>query len=388
MLSWELLRMATGNLRAAPLRALLTALGVIIGVAAVVAMVAIGQGADATVLARVEGLGSNLIFITPNTGADLQLSDVGMITGMVPMLQGAAPVLQSPATLVAQGQNTSAPMFGVTAPYLAIRGLHVAAGRFVNALDVTQGEKVAVLGPTVATSLFPTGSPLGQSVRIDGQAFTVVGVLSPVGYSLGVNNDNVVFVPVTTAQQLVETTQVSEIVAQVRSASLAGVATTMLQRVFAALDPTVQDPVTVSSQDALLSTVSATHHTFTVLLAGSASIALLVGGIGIMNIMLVAVTERTREIGLRKAIGAKTGSVLLQFAYEAILLAVAGGIIGVALGTVGAGWVAHLGGWHVVRSWKAALVAFGFSLLVGLAFGVYPAYRAARLDPIVALRGD
>ena len=380
--------MALGNLRASPLRSLLTALGVIIGVAAVVAMVAIGQGADATVLARVEGLGSNLVFITPNTGAELQLGDVRTLTTMVPMLRQAAPVLQSPATLVAQGANTSAPLFGVTAAYLTVRGLQVASGRFINTLDVNGGDKVAVLGQTVATTLFPSGSPLGQPVRIDGQEFTVVGVLTPVGFSLGVNNDNAVFVPVTAAQQLVQTTQLSEIVAQVRSANVAGVATTMLQRIFAALYPTVQDPVTVSSQDALLSTVSATHQTFTLLLAGSASIALLVGGIGIMNIMLVAVSERTREIGLRKAVGAKTGSVLLQFAYEAVLLAVGGGILGVALGAAGAGWVAHLGGWHAVLSWKASVVAFGFSLLVGLGFGVYPALRAARLDPIVALRGN
>ncbi len=380
--------MAWRDLRTSPLRSLLTALGVIFGVASVVSMVAIGQGASRAVLARVQSLGSNLLFVTPNQGVALTLADVGDIQRLVPMIGAVSPVVDTPGTVVAQGQNTPAPVLGVTSPYLKMRDLHLAAGRFINALDESEGSRVAVLGQSVASTLFPNGSPLGQTVRIDGQSFTVIGELAPVGYSLGVNNDNVVLVPVPAAQQLAQTTELSLIVAQVSGASLTAVAADMVNRMFAAMYPSVTDPVTVSSQDALLQTLSETRRTFTLLLAGTASIALLVGGIGIMNIMLVAVTERTREIGLRKAVGAKTGQILLQFAFEAVLLAVAGGLLGVGLGTLGAGWIARLGGWQTVTSWRAPSVAFGFSVLIGLGFGVYPALRAARLEPMVALRHD
>jgi putative ABC transport system permease protein len=264
----------------------------------------------------------------------------------------------------------------------------VARGRFISATDVRTDAFVMDVGSNVAAAVFGSLDPVGQQVRLDGDTFTVIGVMAPKGAAYGTDEDNVVFIPVTTAEMLLQTTQVSAIDAEAQSAASAPFAADELERYYTYLYQGNPQAVQVSSEDSLLSTVQGNRKTFTYLLGGTAAISLLVGGIGIMNIMLVSVSERTREIGLRKAIGARFRDILLQFLAEAVALSALGGLVGVALGVAGAGAVARLAGWQDLIVPSSVAVAFAFSLGVGVVFGAYPAATAAALDPIDALRRD
>jgi putative ABC transport system permease protein len=378
------------GLAANKLRSFLTALGVIIGVAAVIALVAVGQGASAQVTAQVRGLGANLIIVTPerNKGTVLTLRNVQDVPTRVPEVTAAMPVVQGAVTARWRDQSWQTTLQGVTDAFPQLRGMNVLLGRFLSGDDVTQRRRVAVLGTTVLQELHVSGNPVGQVITVNGIPFTVVGVLAPAGgNSGGQNQDDAVFAPVTAAQRLLGTTSLSAVYYQARDEGVAPLAAGHLQAVFDHKFGRDQS-VRVLSQDQILSALQATTAVFTLMLGAIAGIALLVGGIGIMNIMLVSVAERTREIGIRKAVGAKRRHILFQFLLEATVLSVAGGLAGIGLGAAAARLLARFSQWHASVSAAAVAVAFGFALLVGLGFGVWPAVKAAALDPVEALRRE
>jgi len=384
----HILAMAWQSITAHLARSLLMMLGVTIGVAAVIALVSAGNGASAQVTQRIESLGANLLFINPGPGVQLTIADAALVPRVTPLVTAAMPVINSSGQLVYGGTAQGAPITGVDQLWPTLRNASVARGRFISSRDVAQDAFVTDIGANVAATVFGGLDPLGQRVRLAGSTFTVIGVMAPKGAAYGQNQDNVVFIPVTTAEILLQTDQISAIDARVRAPQDASYVADTLTRYYTVLYQGDAQAVQVSSEDALLQTVQSNRRTFTYLLGGTATISLIVGGIGIMNIMLVSVSERTREIGLRKAVGAKVGDVLGQFLAEAVALSATGGLLGVALGLSGAGSVARLAGWHDVVLPSTVLIALGFSLLVGVVFGAYPAARAAHLDPIDALRRD
>ena len=383
-----ILGMAWQSIVANLARSLLMMLGVTIGVAAVIALVAAGNGASAQVTARIESLGANLLFISPGPGVNLTLNDATRLPQVTPLVTSAMPLINSGGPVVFGGQSQGGPIVGVNQLWPTLRNASMAKGRFISSVDVSQENYVVDLGHSVASNLFGALNPVGQQVRIDGSTFTVIGVMAPKGAAFGQNQDNVVFIPVTTAENLLQTTQLSEIDVQVASTTAAPLAVDELTRYYTALYNDNPQAVQVSSEDALLSTVQGNRRTFTYLLGGTAAISLIVGGIGIMNIMLVSVAERTREIGLRKAVGARFNDILGQFLSEAVALSATGGLVGVVLGVSGSGAVAHFAGWKDLILPSTVIIAFSFSLVVGIVFGAYPAARAAGLDPIDALRRD
>ena len=384
----ESLRMAWRSLAAGKLRAFLTMLGIIIGVGAVIALISIGQAATQSVTSQVQALGSNLITVSPirSSGVTLYPQDVQWLQEVVPQISQAAPLLTGSVTALYGSKSYTTTVMGTTAPSLKIQGRTLSAGRYLIPSDVTYRRRVAVLGQTVVQNLFPSGqNPVGQTIEVNGTPLVVVGTLQAAGGGFGANQDDVILTPVTTAEEIVGTTQISAIIAEAKSAAIAPLAVAQIQAVMNHRFQN-QNAANVLSQDQILSTLSTITSTLTMMLGGIAGISLLVGGIGIMNIMLVTVTERTREIGLRKAIGAKRSAILLQFLVESSILSLIGGAIGAALGTGGASVLTHALGWQGGVNGSAVVLALVFSLAVGIAFGIWPAMRASRLDPIEALR--
>lgn len=367
------------------MRSILTMLGVIIGVAAVITLVSVGQGAERSVSQTIESLGTNLIMVTPGRGTTLELADVDYLKEKVPGVSAAMPIIQVSAEVSWRSNAETVNVQGVTPDFPAIRSFYPDTGRFIIQTDVDMRRKVAVVGKTVVENIFEGVDPIGQVISIKGQAFTVVGVMEEKGESFGIDNDNVVLVPVSTLQRLAGTKRISAIYAQAGDPDKTD---QVMSAITSAFDMKFRraDSVQVASQQQLLETVSSITGTFTVLLASIAGVSLVVGGIGIMNIMLVSVTERTKEIGLRKALGARKSDILTQFLIESALLSCSGGLVGIGLGAVAARIVSQVGGWPSYVSPASVALAFFFSLGVGLFFGLYPASRAAKLDPIYCLR--
>ncbi|MBC8014306.1 MAG: ABC transporter permease [Sporomusaceae bacterium] len=398
----ESVAIALDGLRANKMRAMLTMLGIIIGVGAVIAMVSIGMGVQDKVSSSIAGLGSNLLVVTPgasNAGGSRQAAGSGItlnekdalaIAQEVSGVNLAAPTVQRSYQVVFGNQNWTTSVQGATPDIMGVRSYVIAEGNFFTSQDIETRSRVAVLGKTVADNLFNGGTPIGQTIRINNAPFLVVGVLEAKGESMGGNQDDTVIIPLKTAQErLMGITYVQSINIQATGTDVINQAqadVTALLRARHKLASTTPDDFTVRNMVAIMETADQTTGMITALLGVVASLSLLVGGIGIMNIMLVSVTERTREIGIRKALGARYSNILVQFLIEAVVISVAGGLLGIALG-IGASYaVSSIAGWKTVISSIAIIVAFCFSVMIGLFFGIYPARKAALLDPIDALR--
>jgi putative ABC transport system permease protein len=397
----DLLRLALARLAVGRVRALLTMLGVIIGVASVIALVAVGQGASSGITTRLQSLGTNLLTVTPGasvtsgtrgaqgSATTLTIDDANAIRAL-PGIAAVEPELSSQQVIVAGSLNTTTSVVGTTPDYPTVRAFDVWQGVFLTNLSVEQSLRVAVLGATTADDLGLSANPIGSQILIRGLPFQVVGVLQPKGGSGFSNPDDQVLIPLTTAQRyFVGGTSVRNVGVSVVSADQMDVASaeiTAALRTRHNLAPSATDDFTIQNQAQLLDTVSSVTGTLTLLLAGIASISLIVGGIGIMNIMLVSVRERTREIGIRKAIGAKRRDILAQFLVEALALSLLGGVIGAVIGTAVSLAIDQAAGWRFTFNPSTLALALGFSAAVGVVFGVWPARQAAALDPIAALR--
>jgi putative ABC transport system permease protein len=396
----ELVQLAISRLAAARLRAVLTMLGIIIGVGSIVALVAVAQGATSGITDRIQSLGTNLLTVQPGSARSgfvrmgagsattLTLGDAGAIAALAD-IAAVAPEVSTQAVVVAGDENTTTSVVGTTPDYLAVRTFEIWQGSFLTDVANQESLRVAVLGSTTADDLGLDADAIGSDVLVGGIPFRVVGILQPKGTSGGSSADDQVLVPISTAQRyFVAGTKVRSIAVSVASAGaidLAKARMTALLQERHGTDGT-NDDFNIADQAQLLDTFSSVTGLLTLLLAGIASISLVVGGIGIMNIMLVSVRERTREIGIRKAIGARGSDILLQFLIEALVLSLAGGLIGIVVGVAASAVIAAIAGWSFSFSPLTVVVAVGFSLIVGVVFGVWPARQAARLDPITALR--
>ena len=401
----RLVRIATDSILKNKMRAFLTMLGIVIGVAAVIVMVAIGYGARSSIRRQIANLGSNMIMIVPGSSAQggvsqgagtfnrLTVDDAALLEREGELLAGVSPVVMVRAQIVGGAGNWRAPVNGVATAYQVIRDWPVASGAFFEDTDVQALRKVAVLGATVAKSLFPETDPVGQEIRLRNVPFTIVGVLARKGQTAGgMDQDDVVLIPYTTAQtRLSGSSFIGQILVSAYSPDgipAAQEEARTLMREAHRLAPNEADDFTVRNQDELAQTAQGTTRVMSYLLAAIASVSLVVGGIGIMNIMLVSVTERTREIGIRMAIGARGSDVLTQFLIESIVMSVLGGIIGIGTGFAGAMVLGRITGWSTGTPPSAAAMAVGFSIAVGVFFGFYPAKKASRLNPIDALRHE
>jgi putative ABC transport system permease protein len=390
-------------LRRNKMRSFLTMLGIIIGVGAVIAMLAIGQGAEYSVKQQISSLGTNVLIVFPGsqqsgglrmgagTVTTLTEEDAWAIQKECPAVAFVSPGARGGGQVIAGNLNWGTSIEGTGADYLEIRSWPIEYGEFYSEPDVKAAAKVCILGKTVADALFPESAPVGQNIRIRNVPFKVLGVLSKKGQNaMGMDQDDIILAPYTTVlrrlshfpylrQILVSATSPSNI-------SAAQAQITELLRMRHKIAPYDADDFTIRNQSDLAATATATTEILTILLASIASVSLLVGGIGIMNIMLVSVTERTREIGIRMSVGARGRDILTQFLIEALVLSLLGGILGILLGVGGSVAISSFAKWPTIITVFSILLSFGFSIAIGIFFGFYPARKAALLNPIDALR--
>jgi len=405
----ESIRVALRGLSANKLRSALTMLGIIIGVAAVISLLSIGEGAQAEITSQVQGIGSNLVSVYPgamtmrvgdtsSSSAVLTLKDVEAIADPLncPSVAAVAPEFNNSTTVAYGSEKLLNQVVGTTPEYDEVRNVTLAEGRFLESGDVTTRSRVAVLGSQTSVDLFGEQSPLGQTIKIDGQPFRVIGVMEEQG-SMGMmgSADTRVYVPLTTAQTRLFNARTSTGDYKVSSINVMALDEQSVDAATAEITDILRvqhklgyedDDFTIISQQDILSMMDEITTILTIFLGAIAAISLLVGGIGIMNIMLVSVTERTREIGIRKAVGAKRRDILMQFLIEAVVLSLIGGLMGIGLGVGLAQMVNLTGAFSTLVSTESVLLAVGFSLGVGIFFGIYPSMRAASLHPIEALR--
>jgi len=389
-----ILNTAVRSLFANKLRSFLTILGIVIGVASVVIMISIGNSASYAVTENIKSLGSNVVFLysrpTAATNRSLTRGDLEYLKKL-PYVKRAVPQINLNLNIWYGSSSENAQITATYPEFEEVRSAHPLIGRFINDADIAAANRVAVIGFNLAKNLFGSENPLGKIIRIGNFPFTVVGVLeSKGGQGMGISLDDSCIIPFSTAELRITGND------QIDLISIEAESEAVVRPLVEEIDIYLMKKYKISSdndkfymimsQEDILSTAESITSILTILLAGIASISLIVGGIGIMNIMLVSVTERTREIGIRKAVGAKKKDILMQFLVEAVILCFFGGIIGIVLGIAGSHLIAYYGNWVPVISLSSILLAFGFSAFVGLFFGLYPAYRAANLNPIEALR--
>jgi len=384
-------------------RSFLTMLGIIIGVGAVIAMMAVGTGAQENIKSQIASLGTNVILVFPGsfnqggvrsgtgTSASLTPEDLIAIQTQCPSVAMATPSVRDGGQIVYQEQNWRTSIIGASPEYFSIRSWPVSSGQYFTDADIRGATKVCVIGQTLVDNLFKGNDPVGQVIRIKKMPFKVTGVLSMKGQSAqGTDQDDIIIAPYTTVQKkMVGQTYLSNImISAVSEAAMLDAQTqiTDLLRTRHKLQPWDENDFTVRSQTEIATAAQSTSQVLTILLASIASISLIVGGIGIMNIMLVSVTERTKEIGIRMAIGATAKNILMQFLIEAVVLSLLGGLIGVLLGILSSTMISTFAGWTTMVSTTSIFLAFTFSAAIGIFFGLYPARKAAQLNPIEALR--
>lgn len=400
------IRISLRSLRANKMRSFLTMLGIIIGVGAVIAMLAVGTGAKNRIAAQISSMGSNLIMILPGattaggvrmgagTQPTLSMADTEAIKRECPSVEYAAPVLNGIAQVIYGTMNWSTGIIGTTPEMLFIREWSLLTGRNFNEDDIKSATKVCILGQTVVENLFGDTDPVGHVIRIKNVPFTVIGVLERKGQSpTGQDQDDIIYIPVTTAQKRIFGTtfpgMVRIIMVKAKGANMMDSAEREIRDLLRQrhrIGPRQEDDFTVRNLTQIMQVREQSTSVMTILLGAIASVSLIVGGIGIMNIMLVSVTERTREIGIRMAVGAKTWDIRLQFIIEALILSLSGGVLGIITGIICSKVISELAGWPVTISVFAIILSFSFSGIVGLFFGYYPAHKASLLDPIEALR--
>ena len=391
---YQLFKMAIKSIIGNKIRSILTMLGIIIGIASVIILIAMGQGTTKQVQDSIQSMGTNLITvnIVGNRNATVTTKELDQLKTK-PGIADISPTLSQNVNIAANDQTASTSAQAVEPNFATIRNMSVQSGRFINQSDLDNRYHSAVVGTEVATSLFNNTNVVGQSISVNGVDFTIVGVLNSMGTSSAGSSDNTILLPLTTAQRLLKTTQVKTFYVQASNSSSVDTAMSYLQ-IF--LDKKYKLPISssttatnryfrVMNETSLLQTATSTQQSMTNMLSGIAAISLVVGGIGIMNIMLVSVMERTREIGIRKALGAKRKAILLQFLIEAVFVSGIGGIIGVLIGIGGSQFLKTYNHTAIQLSGTVILAAFAFSVTVGIVFGLYPANKASKLNPIDAL---
>lgn len=384
----NIIKMAFKNIVSNKLRSALTMLGLIIGIASVIILVGIGQGATTSVTNSVQALGTDILTLNI-TSSDAYIEYEKIVDFLqIENISAVAPY-KSVSTTASRGANTSARanIIATNDSYLNVTNVDLASGRKISLIDIENSSKVCILGNSIAENLFSLVNPIGESIKLDGDNYTVIGVLTAQGSSMGNNIDDLIIIPLTTAKYFGEETTINNIYMKVENEN--SIDKTM-ENIGSYIEATLlitDDYYSVTSQSSMLDAMSSISSTLTLLLGGIASISLIVGGIGVMNVMLVSVTERTKEIGIRKSLGATRADILMQFLIEALVLSLLGGLLGVILG-LGAGGVAQNFGYTFTANNFIVFIAFASSAAIGLIFGIFPAYRASKLKPIDALRTE
>ena len=384
----SILKTAFKSILSNKLRSSLTMLGLIIGIASVIVLVGIGNGASTNVRSQVQSLGADIITISVNSDdTSFEYEDLEEFKTL-DNIESIAPYKRLSSTITRNTTSTSnSSLMAINNNYLDITNTSLKEGRTISIIDIENKSKVCILGSDVASTLFSLADPLGQTIKINGDKYTVIGVLEEQGTSMGNNIDNMVLIPITTAKYLGEDTSITNLYVKVKDENYINTSINILENYIRQKLSISSDYFSVSSQDSVLDTMENVNNTLSLLLGGIASISLIVGGIGVMNVMLVSVTERTKEIGIRKSLGAKKSDILLQFLVEALVLSILGGIIGIILG-LSIGNILEDFDFTFNPSNVIILISFIASSAIGLVFGIFPAYRAAKLNPIEALRTE
>lgn len=384
----QIIKIAFKNIISNKLRSILTMLGLIIGISSVIVLVGIGNGSTSEVKSQVQSLGTDILTISI-TSSDYslkyeELDDLNEISN----IEEVAPYKNVSAT-VNRGSTTvsRSTIIASNAKYMDVTNTKLSKGRSISIIDIENKSKVCILGSDIATSLFSLADPLGENIKLNGDNYTVIGVLEEQGTSMGNNVDSNILIPITTAKYLGSDTSISNVYVKVEDENQIERTTLVLENYLRSTLQASSDDYSVSSQDSMLDAMDSIDNTLSLLLGGIASISLIVGGIGVMNVMLVSVTERTKEIGIRKALGAKRTDILIQFLVEALVISLLGGMLGVVFGIL-IGNLAGNFGYTFEYSSVVVLISFASSALIGIVFGIFPAYRAAKLNPIDALRVD
>ncbi|AIQ57267.1 ABC transporter permease [Paenibacillus borealis] len=390
MMLYQSMKMAFKSILSSKIRAFLTMLGIIIGVSSVIALVSVGQGTTSQITESLSSLGTNQLTVNiMGRGATTSLTyEEALALGEIEGVENVSPVITGNVTAKNGTENVSVSVEGITPAYEEVQDFHVQSGRFLLEIDTEYRQKVALIGSDTAEDLFGTDNPVGQKVQLNGSSFKIVGLLESKGSTSGGSSDEKILIPISTAERFLQSKGVRSITITTTSNDNVEDVKTELESTLDAKFSGAENSYSVFDSQEMLETVNETSATLSMALGGIAGISLFVGGIGIMNIMIVSVNERTREIGIRKAIGAKKINIMMQFMIESVVLSGTGGLIGVGLG-LGASWaVGKYTTMNVATSWNMVLISFTFSLIIGVVFGMIPANKAARMRPIYALRND